>query len=301
MEEKKYINPDTITHIQNYLSIPSPPGLILAGIDGLGKKESAYYIATILLQCPHDELNSNPDFYQTKSNGALKVEDIEDLIAFTQRSSVGNRKVCLIHNASSISNITQNKLLKILEDRSEKNTLIFITNRMSMLPTILSRCFFILFRPVTDYTMQLCMKEYAIEEKHWEFLQYLLSNAPYHLIAKKDIVYEYINVSEELSHISRKEDFLEKLHLLTEKDPNSFFDIHSDSPEFAIRTILFPFYQILYYFYSPDRKKANTLSDLYTVQNAYQILQIGQYHLKLAVNGYSKNDFFNLVRFIIQL
>ena len=56
MEEKKYINPDTITHIQNYLSIPSPPGLILAGIDGLGKKESAYYIATILLQCPHDEL-----------------------------------------------------------------------------------------------------------------------------------------------------------------------------------------------------------------------------------------------------
>lgn len=165
MEEKKYINPDTITHIQNYLSIPSPPGLILAGIDGLGKKESAYYIATILLQCPHDELNSNPDFYQTKSNGALKVEDIEDLIAFTQRSSVGNRKVCLIHNASSISNITQNKLLKILEDRSEKNTLIFITNRMSMLPTILSRCFFILFRPVTDYTMQLCMKECAIEEK----------------------------------------------------------------------------------------------------------------------------------------
>lgn len=120
MEEKKYINPDTITHIQNYLSIPSPPGLILAGIDGLGKKESAYYIATILLQCPHDELNSNPDFYQTKSNGALKVEDIEDLIAFTQRSSVGNRKVCLIHNASSISNITQNKLLKILEDSSEK-------------------------------------------------------------------------------------------------------------------------------------------------------------------------------------
>lgn len=117
-----------------------------------------------------------------------------------------------------------------------------------MLPTILSRCFFILFRPVTDYTMQLCMKEYVIEEKHWEFLQYLLSNAPYHLIAKKDIIYEYINVSEELSHISRKEDFLEKLHLLTEKDPNSFFDIHSDSPEFAIRTILFPFYQILYHF-----------------------------------------------------
>lgn len=70
--------------------------------------------------------------------------------------------------------------------------------------------------------MQLCMKEYVIEEKHWEFLQYLLSNAPYHLIAKKDIIYEYINVSEELSHISRKEDFLEKLHLLTEKDPNSF-------------------------------------------------------------------------------
>lgn len=92
-----------------------------------------------------------------------------------------------------------------------------------------------------------------------------------------------------------------KIAFTNGKDPNSFFDIHSDSPEFAIRTILFPFYQILYHFYSPDRKKANTLSDLYTVQNAYQILQIGQYHLKLAVNGYSKNDFFNLVRFIIQL
>lgn len=39
METYKYINPDTIKNIQNYLSIPSPPGLILAGIDGLGKKK----------------------------------------------------------------------------------------------------------------------------------------------------------------------------------------------------------------------------------------------------------------------
>lgn len=120
METYKYINPDTIKNIQNYLSIPSPPGLILAGIDGLGKKEAAYDIISMMLHCSNAELLSNPDFYETKSDGALKVEDIEALIEFTQRSSVGDRKVCLIHNASSITNITQNKLLKILEDRSEK-------------------------------------------------------------------------------------------------------------------------------------------------------------------------------------
>ena len=301
METYKYINPDTIKNIQNYLSIPSPPGLILAGIDGLGKKEAAYDIISMMLHCSNAELLSNPDFYETKSDGALKVEDIEALIEFTQRSSVGDRKVCLIHNASSITNITQNKLLKILEDRSEKNTLIFITNRMSMLPTILSRCFFIQFRPVNDHTMRLCLKEQAIEEKYWDFLQYLLVNAPYHLIEKKKSLYDYINISEELSHISKKEEFLEKLHLLIEKDPNSFFDIHSNSPEWAIRTILSPFYQMISHFYSSDTEIANALSSLYTIQNAYQILQLGQYHLKLAVTSYSKNDSFNLIRFIIQL
>lgn len=301
MENHKYINPDTLKNIQNYLSIPSPPGLILAGIDGLGKKETAYDIASVMLHCTNTELISNPDFYETKSDGSLKTEDIEALIEFTHRSSIGVRKVCLIHNASSITNITQNKLLKILEDRSEKNTLIFITNRMSILPTILSRCFFVQFRPVNNNAMQLCLKEQGIEEKYWDFLQYLLLNAPYHLIEKKESLYDYIKISEELSHISKKEQFLEKLHLLIEKDSNSFFDLHSDSPEWAIRTILFPFYQMLSHFYSYDTTISNNLSSLYTIQNAYQILQLGQYHLKLAVTSYSKNDFFNLVRFIIQL
>ena len=49
METYKYINPDTTKNIQNYLSIPSPPGLILAGIDGLGKKEAAYDIISMML------------------------------------------------------------------------------------------------------------------------------------------------------------------------------------------------------------------------------------------------------------
>ena len=72
METYKYINPDTIKNIQNYLSIPSPPGLILAGIDGLGKKEAAYDIISMMLHCSNAELLSNPDFYETKKRWSLK-------------------------------------------------------------------------------------------------------------------------------------------------------------------------------------------------------------------------------------
>ena len=58
MQEIKYVNEDTLKEIKNYLSISNPPGLVLAGIPGLGKAQAARYAASQLLHCRIDELTN---------------------------------------------------------------------------------------------------------------------------------------------------------------------------------------------------------------------------------------------------
>lgn len=62
MTHLELINVKTMNEITNYLSLSEPPGLILQGLNGLGKSEAAKYIASKLLNCMEEELYKNPDF-----------------------------------------------------------------------------------------------------------------------------------------------------------------------------------------------------------------------------------------------
>lgn len=302
MFEIKYINEDTKKEIDNYLSIHKPPGLILAGIPGLGKTEVARYAACKLLNCHIEELVNDPDFFESKADGSLKVEDIEQVLSNSHRSSVGKRKVFILHHADTITRTTQNRLLKILEDQGEKNILILLTDHSSLIPTIMSRCFMIRFHPLQHLKMNHFLQEQGIEEKYWDYLSYLLDYAPYHVIKNRDKLTDYMHLYDKLKALTMRHDIFSLLHVLIEKDPKSFFDTHNEYPDWNIRAILYPFYLELQQLMD-NVSLTDSLypHNLYTIQEAYRILEKGQEHLHMLQRNYTKNDYFNLLRFIVQV
>lgn len=80
MTHPELINIKTRNEIANYLSLYEPPGLILQGTNGLGKSEAARYIAASLLNCKEQELSKSPDFFETTGEGAVKAENMDELL-----------------------------------------------------------------------------------------------------------------------------------------------------------------------------------------------------------------------------
>ena len=74
------VNSDTMSEINDYLTLKKPPGLILKGIGGLGKAEVAKFVSAALLGCSEEDLNNNPDYFHTDPSKSLKVDDINSLL-----------------------------------------------------------------------------------------------------------------------------------------------------------------------------------------------------------------------------
>jgi len=302
MEDLAYINKNTLKDIENYLSLSVPPGIILAGIAGLGKKRAAKYIASKLLGCKAEELYSNPDFYSTAEDDSLKVEGIESLLKASQRCSIGQRKVYLLHHANTMSKSAQNRLLKLLEDKGHNNVLIIIAEEDTLLSTIYSRCYMIHFHPLAAASMETYLSEREVEEKYVHFLSFLLSNAPFLLNDNKDLLTDYTSMYDQLMKIKSKPEILEILHVLKEKDHRSFYENHSRYGEWNIRLVLYPFYDYLLVDVNSAEPTSNGYpGNLYTISEAFSILETGLSHLSLAKGAYTKNDYFDLLRFMVQI
>lgn len=92
-------------------------------------------------ECIRIEHGNNPNVHNIKKEGGIKVDDIKDLIADTSITAVekGN-KVYVIHNAESMNEASQNKLLKTLEEPTSGVIIILaVKTEASMLQTIKSR------------------------------------------------------------------------------------------------------------------------------------------------------------------
>jgi DNA polymerase-3 subunit delta' len=129
---------------------------IFTGPKGIGKKTVAGIFSSILL-CSNPKVykscgeciscrmlthGSHPDFYQIGIEGkSIGVDDIRnmqnDMIA---RPLYGNKKVCLINDAGSMTDQAQNSLLKTLEEPPWYAVIILITsNYDALLGTVRSR------------------------------------------------------------------------------------------------------------------------------------------------------------------
>ncbi len=90
--------------------------------------------------CKQFETYSHPDYIKLDQN-AIKVDDINNLIDKLNTLPISSsHKIFVILNAETINEISQNKLLKSLEEPNLSNIFILTTSKMDkLLPTVLSR------------------------------------------------------------------------------------------------------------------------------------------------------------------
>ncbi len=152
-----------------------PPSLLFAGPAGVGKHLTAVAVAQSLnctngsrrltvpgsgsldacgtcAACTRIARAVHPDvlFVSPSENGNIKIEPVRDAIDRAQyRPFEGRRRVVIIDDADALITHAQNALLKTLEEPTPSSVFILVTARPDMLlPTVLSRCPQLRFRPL---------------------------------------------------------------------------------------------------------------------------------------------------------
>ena len=142
-----------------------PNSVLLSGPKGSGKSTFVYHFANYLFSSNEDfsysikdyKINNNnksynlvqegihPNLYfleSTNLNDKVKIEQVRNLLTFTNKSSFSkDLKIIVINNAESLNINSANALLKVIEEPSE-NTFFFIIHNsfLKISNTIKSRC-----------------------------------------------------------------------------------------------------------------------------------------------------------------
>jgi DNA polymerase-3 subunit delta' len=153
-----------------------PPSLILSGPDGIGKRLVAVAAAQALnctnrgwapdagsssgpidacgtcSSCLRIARGTHPDvvIVEPGDNGNIRIEQIREVIdQAAYRPFEGTRRVVIIDEADALMPQAQNALLKTLEEPPSSSVFILVTSRPdALLPTVVSRCPKLRFRPL---------------------------------------------------------------------------------------------------------------------------------------------------------
>ncbi|KAB3537820.1 DNA polymerase III subunit delta' [Alkaliphilus pronyensis] len=153
----------------------TPHAYLFEGADGLGKKAVAQQLAMGLIctskikpclkcnSCLKVVSGNHSEVKLIESEGSIKIETIRYLQKEIQlKPYEGKKKVFIINQAEKMTQQAQNALLKTLEEPPSYATIILIVNiSSSLLPTIVSRCQVIKFRPIEIQKIQ----DYLIHNK----------------------------------------------------------------------------------------------------------------------------------------
>src|SRR4051794_10808706 len=157
-----------------------PPSLLFAGPAGVGKQLTALAVAQALnctntttgsglraegsagtpfdacgvcAACTRIARGVHPDvlFVAPGDSGAIKIDQVREVVDRAQyRPFEGRRRVVVIDEADALVPSAQNALLKTLEEPTPSSVFILVTSRPDMLlPTVLSRCPQLRFRPLS--------------------------------------------------------------------------------------------------------------------------------------------------------
>ena len=160
-----------------------PNAVIFSGISGIGKRRIARTVAAALLcenkdgpcgKCPSCRTftaNSNPDYYclepdRSKANPIIKIEQIREMqkeVILMPASS--NCRMVIIDDAECMNNVSQNCLLKTIEEPQGFSKFILITSNLSrLLMTLRSRCMIIKFEHLKQYEIEQTLKTQDVNE-----------------------------------------------------------------------------------------------------------------------------------------
>jgi DNA polymerase III subunit delta' len=144
---------------------------LLEGIRGTGKKDIAILITKALFchallegykpceschNCRRINSGNHPDVHKVEPDGlSIKKQQIQDLQEeFSKKGVESSRKVYMISDADKMSVGAANSLLKFLEEPNAQTTAFLLTEQpQQLLPTILSRCQILSFKPLSPQAM----------------------------------------------------------------------------------------------------------------------------------------------------
>lgn len=166
---------------------------LIQGDEGTGKKEIGYLIAKSLfcqqvrdgepcdqcIECNRIESGNHPDVHWIQPDGAsIKIDQIAQLQKeFTYKGMESNQKVYLIYHADLMTANAANRLLKFLEEPSQKTTAILMTeNSQAILDTIKSRCQTIMLKPLSPTYVQSILEEEGISPENARLFSVIMPN-----------------------------------------------------------------------------------------------------------------------------
>jgi DNA polymerase-3 subunit delta' len=152
-----------LTQILQKRSIPH--AMLFTGVDGIGKQTTARALGMALHclnpvgvsacgECPSCRKvisGAHPDMITVKPEGAfIKIDQVRAVSRQLRFAPLeGNWRIVIISDAQALNLEASNAILKILEE-PPKGTVIILTatQTMDLLPTIVSRCQQVAFRPI---------------------------------------------------------------------------------------------------------------------------------------------------------
>ena len=151
---------------------------LLSGPEGLAKTVFARELAVALVsacggcgtcpECDRARRGIHPDLHVVEREGDLiRVEQVDPLIAdLGLRPFSGSRRVWVIPEAEYFHPAAANKLLKSVEEPPDHVYFLLVTDRLErVLPTIVSRCQQVDFRPLSDQQVAAYLGErYGLDE-----------------------------------------------------------------------------------------------------------------------------------------
>ncbi len=153
--------------------------ILFSGLEGVGKSLFAMALAKRMMCSGSDgdihlrkiQSGNHPDMYIYKPEGKVGMHSIQSMRHFKEQvySSPyeGPWKIFIIHNAERMLPTSSNALLKTFEEPGAKSFIILLSSKpAAILPTILSRCRKLRFRPIhKDEIAHHLREQHSLEEQ----------------------------------------------------------------------------------------------------------------------------------------
>ncbi|RLB70852.1 MAG: DNA polymerase III subunit delta' [Deltaproteobacteria bacterium] len=213
-----------------------PAALLLAGMEGVGKCFTAYQLAQVVncrQSAAADACGTCPDCRQIArrvhpdvllveaEKNQIKIDQVREIHHYLGFAPLSGRfKVVIINDAHLLNGAAANALLKTLEEPPAQTIFLLVTHRQQLLlPTILSRCITVMFKPLSRVALKEILSrqgtgaEARLVEKAVALSGGSISRARYFL---------------DTDNLSWRDDFLSRIGALT---PESYEDVFALAEE----------------------------------------------------------------------
>lgn len=300
MESKLIGNKKAVQKAEAYLSGSTYSPLLIRGQEGLGQELLVMEIAAELLKTETPEKHGN-FFALREKKGSIRVEDVEELLDRSRISAHrGSKKVFCIFGMGSMTKQAQNRLLKLLEDRSDTNVVLMIQGEGMVLDTIVSRSVIIRLRPVDKSEMLAYLNGIGAGQDA-AIYEAILRGCPYKYRAVEEKISVFRNLYEEQLGMPDKGSLFYLFHEVKEKDKESFYEKHRSSLLQLLNMEFSIFEKLLMWKQGdtdelPDKSYQN-LDRLYSLEDAFHILEmLLKQKRRLNAGRYTRNDFVAMLR-----